>query len=919
MIVLSAMSGYSQNFFTGRVVDSTGAALDMVSVAVLTVTDSTVESFTFSNPDGTFKTDRLGQGEYLLQLSFLGYNTHVERVRVGANATPSNRGDISLNAELNVLSEVVINGQRIPVLINKDTVEYDASAFRVRAEDNVEDLLKRLPGIDVDRDGTITAQGQEVQQVLVDGKEFFGGDPTVATRNIPADAVKSVQVYDRQSDDAMFTGVDDGERSKTINLELKEDAKKGYFGYAEGGAGYADDRVPFLGKGGVHSFTATTRLSILANVNNVNDYGFSFGDYRDMAGASSGGRGGYSITMSSDNTIPLSWGGPNDGQYLSGATGVNFNWDPNKMHRFNTSYFFTHLDNFTTTTENTEEFAGDQTIYGYRESRDNSVLNNHAFSINHRSDLDSNNRIELKGTGKYQVGFSNSTTYQKRDLDTLGVLQISNRNVSSTDMNVSANLNLNYIHKFATAGRIFSLGGGLTTSDKESTGEWDNVNQFPLENTIDSLNQRRTDLTNNLTYNATATYTEPLAAHHILEGSVTMTQGQESLERNTYDALSGGFQDLYSPNFTLTSGSQSAKLAYRYTGDVHNLDVGVRAARYSQEAVEERFSTNIPMRNFDYLLPYIDYNWNITSFSRVNVNYSTGVDMPQLSQLLTVLDITNPLVKYVGNPDLQPQNRHSLWASYGKWNSFNGSGFFSYISGSRVDNVISTDQTIDSNYVRIFRPDNYSEPQYNVNASVSYHFTIKPLGMSSRVRANGGYNRSPNSLNGELNIQSGTNVGGELSFRNTNQEYFGYNIGGNWTYNWSYYSLQEQLNQEYLSHSYFLNLEWTPTKKFGMESGVNLQTYTNASFAADQFVPVWNANIRYNFKEDGTAQIKLTVFDILNQNRGINRYATLNSIVQTQTNSLGRYFMVTFLYKFSSVGGSSDGGGGGRRMGPPRH
>ncbi|TNE29369.1 MAG: TonB-dependent receptor [Bacteroidetes bacterium] len=915
MAMVASQFAFGQSVaFTGRTIDSTGAALDMVSVAVLTASDSTVESFTFSNPDGTFQTDRIGVGEYILQLSFLGYGTHSEKIKVGENGTAANRGDIILSPEMNVLSEVVVNGQRIPVLINKDTVEYDASAFRVRADDNVEDLLKKLPGVDVDRDGTITAQGQKVEQVLVDGKEFFSGDPTVATRNIPADAVKSVQVYDRQTDEAKYTGVDDGERSKTINLELKEDRKNGYFGYAEGGGGVADNRVPFMAKGGIHRFTATTRLSVLANMNNVNDYGFSFGDYRDMAGASSGGRGGFMITMDGTETIPLSWGGPNDGQYFSGAAGVNLNWDPNKNHRFNSSYFFTHLDNFTNTIQNSEEFANDRTIYGYRESEDNSVLNNHAFSLSHRSDLDSMNRVEIKASGRYQAGFSNSSTYETRRLDTVGMLQISDRSAYSEDMNVSAQGSLNYIHKFKTKGRIMSITGGLTTSDKESDGIWNNYNQFPIEGTIDSLNQARKDNTSSMQYNASATYTEPIAKNHFLEGTVSMSTTDETLIRETRDANSGGLLVDYSPTFTLTEGNQTGRVAYRYTGSAHNIDVGVRAARYTQSAVEERFATTIPMREFVYALPYVNYNWSISTFSRVGANYSTSVDMPELTQLLTLLDITNPLVKYVGNPNLEPQVSHNMWMHYGRWNSFDGSGFFASISGGRTDNVISTDQTIDSNYVRIFRPENYSEPAYRVSADANYRFTIKRLGMSTRVRVNGGYNQSPNSLNGELNIQSGSNVGGQLSFRNTNQEFFGYSFGGELNYNWSFYSLQEQLNQEYLSHSYFANVEWTPNKRFGIETGVDLQTYTNASFADDQFVPVWNANVRYNLSKDGTAQFELTVFDILNQNRGINRYATLNSIVETQTNSLGRYVMLTFLYKFNSAGGS-----GGQNGPPPPH
>lgn len=905
IVLISAFNLQAQTF-TGSIVDTSNSPMIMVGIAVMNPSDSTVAGFGITDNNGKFETSPVPAGDYLFQASFLGYETYTREVSVGPAGTPSNLGIIEMTPALNALSEVVINGQRIPVLINKDTVEYDASAFRVRADDNVEDLLKRLPGIEVERDGSITAQGRDVEQVLVDGKEFFGGDPTIATRNIPADAVKSVQVYDRQTDDAKFTGVDDGERSKTINLELKEDRKSGYFGYAEGGAGASDVQFPFMAKGGLHSFTSTTRVSVLGNMNNINDYGFSFGDYQDMSGGGGMGRGGYSIAIDGSQTIPLNFGGPDDGLFLSGATGVNVNWDPNKNHRFNTSYFFTHLDNFTTTTENSREFAGDTEIIGLRESEDNSISNNHAFSINHRSDLDTMNRLELQASGRYQTGFSQSLVDEVRSIDGVGTLQESDRRTYQEDANTTANIQLNYIHKFNNRGRVLKLSGSTDLTDNESTGEWENYNGFPLDAKRDSLFQSRQDLVNNQTLNGSATYTEPLADKHFLEVGAIISSTQESLIRNTTDVFSGGFQDIYSPNFDLTENLQSGRLGYRYTGEKHNVDISVRANMYSQQAIENRFESTIPQRNFFYLLPSINYDWNITSFSRASVNYYTSVQMPELTQLLTLEDITNPLVTFRGNDQLEPQFRQNIWMNFGKWDSFNGTGLYGYVSGGRTDNVISTNQTIDSQYVRVFTPENFETPAYNLNGSVNYRFSLNTLSTGVRTRVNAGWNTSPNRINGEENISENTNVGGELSFRNLNRDIFAIAVGGRWTYNWSNFSLQEQLNQQYLNQSYFANFEWTPTDRFEFETGVDLQTFSNAQFADDQFVPVWNAEVSYNLLKDGTAQIELTVFDILNQNRGVNRFGNLNAIVERNTNSLGRYVMVTFLYKFNSNQSSGD-------------
>lgn len=900
--------------FTGTVTDTAGEPMLMAGAAFLNPSDSTVAAFAITNENGYFESAPLSDGSYLMQVSFLGYETYERNVTVGEGGTPSNLGRISLSPAMNSLSEVVINGQRIPVLINKDTVEYDASSFRVRADDNVEDLLKRLPGIEVERDGSITAQGQEVQQVLVDGKEFFGGDPTVATRNIPADAVERVQVYDRQSDDAMYTGVDDGERSKTINLELKEDRRNGYFGYAEGGGGVAENQTPFKVKGGLHSFTNTTRVSILSNLNNVNDYGFSFGDYRDMAGGNSGGgRGGYMITVDGSEGIPLNYGGPDDGLFFSGATGVNLNWDPNRNHRFNASYFFTHLDNFTTTTETSREFLNDTEIQGTRESEDNEVTNSHAFNINHRSDLDTMNRVELRASGRYMAGFSNSIVDEMRSIEGQGLLQSSNRYNASEYNNTSANINLSYIHKFNNKGRVLTVRAISNLSNSENNGEWENYNNFPLNGTIDSLYQSREELTTNQTIRGSVNYTEPLAKNHLLGLSASISGTEESLLRNTFDVYSGGFQDLYSPDFNLSEGSQQGSLSYKYTGEEHNLDISLDAVNYSQSAIEERFVSAIPTRQFFYILPNVNYNWNISSFSRFSFNFGSSAQLPEMTQLLTLQDITNPLIKFQGNASLEPQQRYTIWMNYGSWNSFSGRGFFGYISAGRTDNVISTNQTIDNQYVRTFTPENFDIPAYNANGRLNYSQTIDSWGIRTRTNISASYNTNPSKVNDELNEQTNTSTGVGLGVSTMNNEIFNISVGGDWGYNWSTYSLQTSLNQEYLSHSYYANFDWTPVKGFGVETGVDLQNYSNASFADDQFVPVWNANIRYNLSKTGTAQLELTVFDILNQNRGISRFGNLNAIVERNTNSLGRYVMLTFLYKFNSNMGSGDESSGGHR------
>jgi hypothetical protein len=262
---------------TGTVTDTVRSPLPSSTVMLLNPKDSTLVNFGVADSKGFFEIKGVNQGDYLLKITFVGYASFERKISASGNSPIVNIGFITMQPQNLQLSEVVIRGEKAPVTVKRDTIEFNASSFKTKANANVEDLLKKMPGMEVDTDGTVRAQGQEVQKVMVDGREFFGRDPKLATRNLPADAVDKVQVFDKKSDQAIFTGIDDGIKEKTINLELKEDKRNGAFGNVMAGYG-TNDR--FQGKASINRFGKGQQLSFLGMGNNINEQGFSFGDFR---------------------------------------------------------------------------------------------------------------------------------------------------------------------------------------------------------------------------------------------------------------------------------------------------------------------------------------------------------------------------------------------------------------------------------------------------------------------------------------------------------------------------------------------------------------------------------------------------------------------------------------------------------------
>lgn len=881
----------------GVVRDTTGDSMEMVSVALLDISDSSLVHFGITNQKGHFSIANVYAGNYVFQSSFMGFATVSMPVEIGEEGVRPSISQIIMEMQSNVLSEIIIQGERIPIVINKDTVSYDASAFRVGAEETAEDLLRRLPGIEVDPDGRVTAQGEEVRKVLVDGKEFFGGNVQLATQNLPADAIKKVKVYDRQSEDAMFTGVDDGERDKTIDFELKEDRKKGVFGDVEGAIA-SDDRYRL--KGGAHAFNPTTRLSVLGNANNLNQLGFDYNDLMSMAGEEAGR--GRSVTISSGSGAPpMDWDGPNTGVYSSVSSGLNFNYDPSDRHRLNANYFLAYTDHRVFEDVKQQEFNRDRIVETEEDNKERNIRLRHQAFAEYRFDVDTNNRIEFTVDGSLEANNQRHRFETVRQIGNEQVIQDGDRFVNRLRDDLNINARLNYIHKFKKKGRNLQYIGGASRYREDVDERYTTDFTFPQDEARNFLvDQLRNDVFMNNGISNVLTYNEPLGEKHRVSLSLSNQMRERTHLIDVRDAFTGMFVDTLSPDFTLDYMRTSAAMSYVYTIRKNNeLTFNLTGSQFQQGARDERQpENNISTQTWNYLLGSVRWFRQSDGFGRTYAGLSRDVNLPSMEQWLVTPDFRNPIFIREGNAALQPELANSFYISHYLYNTFSQQNVSFNLSGGITENPIVMAQEIDDNFERVVRPINADELQYSLRGGTSYRFPVKALRLFIRSGARFNYSQVDIPINGEQNLQENTGFTGTLALNNFTKGKWEVTIRGNWSLNWASYTARPELNQYFTSQNYIGTLAYRPNKKLTVRSEMDYMMYSEESFAGALAIPRWNASISYAWTKSGDLITRISAFDLLGRNLGLQRFANANFIRQSETNLLTRYIMFSVMYKF---------------------
>ncbi len=895
---------------TGTVVDSTGAGLGGATVVVVQAADSALVSFGVSRDDGAFRLRRVAPGAYLLQVTFIGFAPYSAPITV--ETADLDVGQITLNATVEGLDELVINAERIPMVVKEDTLEYNAAAFGTPANATVEDLLKRLPGMEVERDGTVKAQGETVQKVLVDGKEFFGNDPKIATKNLPADAIDKVQVFDKKSDTAEFTGVDDGEEAKTINLTLKEDRKNGYFGNVTGGLGGATgpgSEARYDSKLNLSRFSTGTQLSVIGNVNNINRQGFDFGDYISFMGGM--------LTFSGDDgeeftaiDVPLG-NSLSDGYSTTLSGGVNFNHEFTSKTELRSNYFVNYLDNEQERRVFQQQLFGETVSSLARQNADQSSRTmGHRLSADLKHTLGEGHDVRLRTNLRANTADLTNVSARETSNASGGLENNSDTRYTSARTGLTGDARLTYRLRVGK-GRSIVADAQASLDDADLDGTLDATNRFFGNGnllTTEEIAQLQEQRTNTFTHRQKLTYTEPLGSKRFLQFAAEHRAVQEDQDRNVFDRDGGALvrADSLSSAFERTYRYLLGGFTFRSNSDTRSFSAGLNVQQSTLDGAVVGAGAPVD-RSYVHALPSASLRLDLGQGKNLNARYRASTREPSIRDLQPVVDNSDPLNVYVGNPGLRPEYSHRVGGGFMLFDQFTFTNFFVFLNATYTSSKISRARTIDAQFRQTVTPIN-TGGDWTVSGNTSFGTPIRKLGVKVNLSNNTVLDRGVEFINGDANRSRLLRSTLDVQLENREKERFDARVGTRYTFNDVAYSLNERLNQSYVNRSFYGELAWTPKGGWRLATKLDYALYANDVFGGGgQDVPLWEAELSKTFMND-KLQVQLVALDLLDQNVGVNYTNTNTYIQEERINSLGRYAMLKLVYSLTK-GGSPRGGG----------
>lgn len=900
----------------GRILDSViQKGLAYTTVSLVNEKDSTLVSFSRADSSGYFSLNAVDKGNYLLAASYVGYNPVWKPVRIAGTSATEDIGNLYLQ-DIASAGSLTVTAKRPPVVINNDTLEFNSENFQVQPNAVVEDMLKKMPGVTVESDGTIRVNGQAVRRVLVNGKDFFSGDVKMATKNLNADAVDKVQVFDRLSDQAQFTGVDDGNREKTINLKLKKDRNKALFGKVTAGAG---DDERYDAQANINRFNGDEQLSFLGMSNNTNRQGFSMQDILNFTGELSRGmRNGGGITIRTDggddNGLPVTGLGQNQqGIATTTAAGVNYNntWNKGKTD-LSANYTYSDVSLFTdkqTTTQNLTPGGAfnsnqhDSTVNDGMQHRLNVVLDqkvDSSFSVRIAPSLTwqqsqkttLSNYISANSTSKINEGFSN--TISDADAFNFNGTALLRKKFKTKGRTMSLNLNTTYNHSTSDGAQVSE------NSFLSPDGSW-------LDSNINQTNNRDAISRN---FGARLVYTEPMGKKSLLEFSsyISSSTGYSNKQTYDYDDASGkhdvintALSNDFNSNYRYTGGG----INYRTNQKKMNISAGASLQAAELKTVNNTLNQTVTQR-FTDVLPTATLQYNISRTKNIRLEYSTSTTQPTMAQLQPVPDVSNPLNIITGNPSLRRQYNNNIMLNVFGANPAKRKHLFAFINFNAPNNAIVRSDSISSGGSRRTTYTN-TNGVYNLNGNIEIGIPLKKIKSRIELGTSTGITKGATFVNGERNAINTVSIGPYINYNLSIDNKIDFSITGRVSYNTSTYSLQPEANNKYFRHNY--GAELTNYLPWGivLSNQFNYIINTGRSEGYNANIPLWNASIAKGVLKNRRGEIKFSMADILNKNTGISRTVNQGYITDEKYNVLQRYFLFSFTYSLNKAG--LNGGG----------
>ena len=907
--------------------------LIQASIRILKPADSTFVTGGVSDMAGNFKITGVKEGDYITYISFIGMNDVYKNISLKGSNRALDLGRIDMSTSSIMMNEVVITEKAVEVVMRNDTIEYNAASYKTQEGAVMEDLLKKMPGVEVDSEGKITVNGKEIKKILLDGKEFFFDDPTVASKNLPVEMIEKIQVLDRRSEMAQMTGFNDDEEETVINLTVKEDKKRGWFGNVLGGGGMdimekGNNDARYEGNFMVNRFYKNNQFSILGGTNNTNNMGFN-----DLSSTMFQGMGG-------GNRRGGGWRGPGNGITKSRNLGFNFSSELSSTVVFSGDAGYTGADAYLERKSNEQNFLqNDTTLYKSDRNTSNTLSDN--FSTNLRLEWKPDTMTMLIFRPRFS--YSKSTYHQIGEKRTLNHLEDSiNNGWSSEDSNgngLNTSATLDFSRKLNPEGRVITVGLRGSYGDSHDDGfNRSDIYYYNNNAIVDStlLDQQLNFGNTSYSYRASTSWVEPLGRRNYMQFSYRVIKSYSEALRNTYDRVglnnNGEYMPLNPPeidpeNSRSSSNSglrQRAGVAFKSERDKFNYTVGVNldpSTSHTETFIDHPGIGRVEIDSLDYtrkvvnLSPQLQFRYNFDKRTNLRVDMEGRTNQPSITQLQPVVDVSDPMNLVKGNPDLKPSYRQNMRGQFQFFKPESQFSLSTHLNGNLTMNDIVSTSILDAHTG--IRTTTYTNVNGNWDGSLAVIINSplknRKFNVSSFTRLS--YNHRNGFVNGDQNSANTTNImeGARINYRS---DLFDLGLNGRVAYRNTQNSLQGRQNQQTFDYNTGATGTLYLPLNFNLDSDVNFDT--NSGYSDGYKVNTWilNASVSKQFLKGNKATVRFKVFDILNQRTSVRRSESATAITDTEYNTIGRYFMAYFVYRFNTFGDGKipgQGGGGDRR------
>ncbi len=891
-MMAQAQSGGS---ITGRLIDKeTEEPVPQANVRILKQGDSTFVTGKASDEEGVF-TIPVRYGSYIVHISFVGYNDVYQDVQVTSSRPGVQLKNIILSNDNILLSETVVTAKAPEIVVKGDTLEYNADSYKVTESAVVEDLLKKMPGVEIDSEGKITVNGKEINKILVDGEEFFSDDPKVASKNLPAKMVDKLQVLERRSEQAQMTGFDDGEEENVINLTVRPGMKEGLFGNAFAGYG-SEER--FEGNAMVNYMKDKDQYTFIGGINNTNNAGFS--DLASSMFSGMGGRGGRGGMFGGSNGIST-----------SANAGGNFSKQFTPELKLGGNIRYGYTDNNILSDVFTQNILSAGNTLEQESNSVNSKSQNFNMDLRLEWEPDSITRVIFRP----RVSFYDNRRNETGDFFTSSEMTGDTINYGASDyfsegQGKDISFNLDASRELGKEGRILSVQLRGQTGDSDNNGTSVSGTYYNGTRSDDLIDQRFTNAGNNRSWRGYLSYVEPIGKDNFIQLAYQYSQNMSESDKDTRSRDESGnytvLDSLYSKRLENNFVRQELEVNFKSVREKYDYMIGFSMQPSSSRSKTFIGSDMIYDGKQDVInyapMAQLNYRWSRTH--NLRIRYFGNTEQPSVSQLSPVVDVSNPLNISYGNPDLNPSFEHRFNIRYQKSNPEKASSFAAFVNAGYMTNDIVSSTFTDVSTGRKETTYRNVAGNWNANGRIMFNIPLKNIKFSVSSMSFAGYNHTNGFSNNEMNTNKRVSLTEVLGL-NYRSDLFDLGIRGNVNYNNVTNSIKGQQNQNYLNYGgnarTAVYLPWDLT----LESDVNYSTNSGYADGFEQNEWLWNASLQKTLFKQKNGTIRFKIYDILQQRSNISRSVTSNYIRDTTTNTLTSYFMVHFIYRFNIFKGGA--------------